>query len=287
MDDDSNGYQEFKLYRYTPSTAANVIFILLFAATAMGHIFLLVRRRTWYFIPFVIGCLFEAIGYIGRVMSAKEAPNYTLGPYIMQTLLILLGPALFAASIYMILGRLIRLLGAEEYALVRTSWMTKIFVTGDVLSFLGQSAGGGLMAQAKTADDQQTGENVILGGLGIQILFFGFFIATAIVFHARIAKRPTAQSYSVPGPWKTHILALYAGSVLILRPHVARHRRLSVEPPVARAGRGQGRGGRRRPRERARAAGRASPWHRRELLPDAGGAVAGCWRGEGGAVVAL
>jgi hypothetical protein len=72
------------------------------------------------------------------------------------------------------------------------------------------------MAQAKTADDQQTGENVILGGLGIQILFFGFFIATAIVFHARIAKRPTAQSYSVPGPWKTHILALYAGSVLIL-----------------------------------------------------------------------
>jgi hypothetical protein len=23
----------------------------------MGHIFLLVRRRTWYFIPFVIGCL--------------------------------------------------------------------------------------------------------------------------------------------------------------------------------------------------------------------------------------
>jgi hypothetical protein len=59
----------------------------------------------------------------------------------MQTLLILLGPALFAASIYMILARLIRYLGAEDYALVRTTWMTKIFVAGDVLSFLGQSAG--------------------------------------------------------------------------------------------------------------------------------------------------
>jgi hypothetical protein len=41
----------------------------------------------------------------------------------------------------MILARLIRLLGAEEYALVRTRWMTKIFVTGDVISFLAQGAG--------------------------------------------------------------------------------------------------------------------------------------------------
>jgi hypothetical protein len=41
----------------------------------------------------------------------------------------------------MILGRLIRLLGAEEYALIRTKWMTKIFVTGDVLSFMAQGAG--------------------------------------------------------------------------------------------------------------------------------------------------
>jgi hypothetical protein len=55
--------------------------------------------------------------------------------------LILLGPALLAASIYMILGRLIRMLGAEEYALIRTNWMTKVFVTGDVLSFFAQGAG--------------------------------------------------------------------------------------------------------------------------------------------------
>jgi len=59
----------------------------------------------------------------------------------MQTLLILLAPALFAASIYMVLGRLIRLLRAEQYSLVRINWLTKVFVLGDVLSFLAQSAG--------------------------------------------------------------------------------------------------------------------------------------------------
>jgi hypothetical protein len=57
-------------------------------------------------------------------MAAKQAPDFTLSPYIMQSLLILLGPALLAASIYMVLGRLIRMLDAGKYGLIRTNWMT-------------------------------------------------------------------------------------------------------------------------------------------------------------------
>ncbi|KAJ4288752.1 hypothetical protein N0V88_007287 [Collariella sp. IMI 366227] len=205
---------EFKLYRYDPNLAANIVFAAIFVVAAAGHVFLLWRRKIWYFIPFVIG--FEAIGYIGRIIAAIEAPDFGLGTYILQTLLILLGPALFAASIYMILGRMIRLLGAEEYAVVRTKWMTKIFVTGDVLSFLLQSAGGGLMAKAKTPSEMKMAENVVLGGLGIQVCFFGFFIITAAIFHIRIIKNPTRTSFSITSPWRTHILALYASSLLIM-----------------------------------------------------------------------
>ena len=81
----------------------------------------------------------ELIGYIGRVLSHfnKEA----LGPYIMQSLLLLLAPALFAASIYMVLGRLIRLVRGEKYSLVSINWVTKVFVLGDILSFGVQSTG--------------------------------------------------------------------------------------------------------------------------------------------------
>ncbi len=46
----------FKLYRYDPNLAANVVFIVLFAVATAGHIFLLIRKKVWYFIPFVIGC---------------------------------------------------------------------------------------------------------------------------------------------------------------------------------------------------------------------------------------
>lgn len=72
------------------------------------------------------------------------------------------------------------------------------------------------MAKAKTADDMKMSEDIVLGGLGIQIVFFGFFIITTVIFHTRIAKNPTPRSYSVSGPWKAHIMALYAGSLLIL-----------------------------------------------------------------------
>jgi hypothetical protein len=59
----------------------------------------------------------------------------------MQAVLLLVAPALFAASIYMLLGRIIVLVKGEHFAIIRVNWMTKIFVAGDVLSFLMQGAG--------------------------------------------------------------------------------------------------------------------------------------------------
>lgn len=76
-----------------------------------------------------------------RGVSADQRPDYEKSPYIVQTILILLAPALYAASIYMILGRIIRLLDASSYSLVPPKWLTKVFVAGDVVSFLMQGAG--------------------------------------------------------------------------------------------------------------------------------------------------
>ena len=107
----------------------------------------------------------ETIGYIGRALSASQNPGpYTLGPYVMQTLLLLLAPALFAASIYMELGRIVQMLDGDKALFIRRTWLTKIFVAGDVLSFLMQSSGGGLMANGD-AGSIDTGKNVVVGGL--------------------------------------------------------------------------------------------------------------------------
>ncbi|EQB54141.1 hypothetical protein CGLO_06048 [Colletotrichum gloeosporioides Cg-14] len=206
----------FVFYHYEPSMVAAVIFIGVFGLSGLLHIWQLVRARTWYFIPFVIGCLFEAIGYVGRAMSAQEAPDYTKNPYIIQSILLLLGPALFAASIYMILGRLINLLDAGNYSLIRPNWLTKVFVLGDLLSFFAQSGGGGMLATAKDTDSVKLGENIIVGGLCIQILFFGFFMVVTLIFHMRLSRNPTPKTYSLDTPWKGLLWVLYGTSFMIM-----------------------------------------------------------------------
>ena len=81
------------------------------------------------------------MGYIARVVASRQSPDWTLGPFIVNNILLLVAPALFAASIYMLLGRIILLTKGEQHSIVKRDWLTKIFVGGDVLSFLMQSSG--------------------------------------------------------------------------------------------------------------------------------------------------
>lgn len=63
---------------------------------------------------------------------------------------------------------------------------------------------------------QSTGNNIIIGGLIVQIIFFGFFVICAIFFQRRIATNPTPESVGDYVPWQKHLYALYATSILIL-----------------------------------------------------------------------
>ncbi|KAF3041902.1 hypothetical protein E8E12_006217 [Didymella heteroderae] len=237
--DDPNAYV---LYRYYPSQVAAIIFVVLFGLTTILHLFQLVKKRTWYFIPLVIGGAFETIGFIGRYLSKNDI--WALGPFIMQSLLILVAPALFAASIYIILGRVILMVDGERYSLIRQKWLTKTFVAGDVLSFMMQGSGGGIMAMG-TLNSMELGEKIIIGGLFVQLIFFTLFVVVAADFQRRLIKDiPVRKRYTPAAlfrkgrsdrfavhspftavlsreaihelPWKRHLSVLYGTSALIL-----------------------------------------------------------------------
>lgn len=167
-------------YPYSPSLAAATIFTVLFGLTTLFHLYQMVRTRTWFFAAFTIGGLcklndlgtrpcgmttifefsvdnspnhtnvnapysVETIGFICRMINATETPPlWTKTVYIIQFLLILLAPAFFAASIYMGFGRIILLVDGEVHSLVKKKWLTKLFVFGDVLSFVVQAIGKAL-----------------------------------------------------------------------------------------------------------------------------------------------
>ncbi|KAK3659727.1 hypothetical protein LTR56_001090 [Elasticomyces elasticus] len=204
----------FEYYHYAPSMAAAILFIVLFAISTSVHMAQMIRSRTWFMIPFVIGGVLETVGYIGRALSANETKGeWTLGPYIIQTLMTLIAPAFLAASIYMELGRIVIMINGEKVLFIRRAWLTKIFVGGDVLSFLMQASGGGMMS-GDSISSINTGQTLVVAGLFVQVVFFGLFLIAAGLFHFRILQMPTTKSYELAW-WKKHMLSLYVVSGLI------------------------------------------------------------------------
>jgi hypothetical protein len=65
-------YGDFKLYRYDPSMAGAVIFVLAFIAATGLHFYQMIRTKTYFFVPFVIGGLFEVIGYAAVSLSSMD-----------------------------------------------------------------------------------------------------------------------------------------------------------------------------------------------------------------------
>lgn len=56
----------YTLYKYDPSGVAALVFVALFGLTTSVHIFQMIRNRSWFFIPFIIGGLCKFIPHSGR-----------------------------------------------------------------------------------------------------------------------------------------------------------------------------------------------------------------------------
>lgn len=113
----------------------------------------------------------------------------------------------------MILSRIIRRTNSPSYSIIRPTWLTKLFVGGDILCFVVQGGGAGILVASNDAAGFKRGENIILGGLILQLVIFGVFVIVAWVWHRRLSARPTAASADVS--WKKLIIILYAASICI------------------------------------------------------------------------
>lgn len=118
----------FKLAAREPSTSFLSYLVVSVSFTSL-----------WETLPSTDPSTVEVLGYIFRAIASKH--QQSLGIYIIQVVLLLVAPALLAASIYMVLGRLMRFTESESLSPIRVNWLTKIFVCGDVFSFFVQSGG--------------------------------------------------------------------------------------------------------------------------------------------------
>ncbi|KAL7945470.1 RTA1 domain-containing protein [Trichoderma barbatum] len=172
------------IYGYTPSFSFAVFAAIWFTLMLLLHLPQTIRYKSWWFIPFSIGLLFEIIGYIARCLSAKKDP-YNLNYFIINYFFIVVAPVFLAAGIYTILSALISRLGSK-YSFLSPKVIMWFFVLSDAISTITQVIGAALIGtQESKHKDPTFANNILLGGLAYQVFSIGIFIIVAGSFLMR------------------------------------------------------------------------------------------------------
>ncbi|KXJ87441.1 RTA1 like protein-domain-containing protein [Microdochium bolleyi] len=183
------------IYGYTPKFALAVFAVAWFFIFLVAHSVLTVRNRSWYWTVFPVGLLFEVIGYIARLLSAKQDPYHLLF-FILNYFFIVTAPVFLAAGIYTILSGLItrQNLARSSNGISRSRALHSrlpprailwFFVVSDVVSTITQVAGAALIGVSYSKRrDPTTANNILLGGLAYQVFSMGVFVvlATSYIF---------------------------------------------------------------------------------------------------------
>lgn len=176
------------IYHYAPGLAANVVPLAIFAVSAIVHAFQGWRYRTWsFFVAMTLGCVFEAVGYGGRIMLHNDPFS---GPgFKLQIVLLTFAPAFLAAGIYFTLKHIVITFG-EDISRLKPNWYTYIFISCDLLSIIMQGTGGGLASAASDGSDPllKAGDNVMIAGLAFQVFTLLVFGALASEYAWRVRK---------------------------------------------------------------------------------------------------
>ncbi|CAF1054443.1 unnamed protein product [Adineta ricciae] len=217
-------------FQYDPSIAAASIFLLVFLLVTICHIYQLIRYKTWYLIPIVICGVAEIIGYSTRLASRQDSYNINL--YSAQYAFLVLAPIFLAASVYIILGQIIRFV--DHPSLIPAKWIAIIFVICDIISFIIQVIGAIILLNQSKSSNLTTGKYILLAGLIVQVVTFLFFIICAVHFHI-----DTIQN-GKNGKWKWLMMSLYIDCALILvSQHMEEHWILKIEQDICRRTNGQ------------------------------------------------
>lgn len=150
------------------------------------------------------------IGYVARALAYNATGSMAF--FIIQAIFLLLPPVLFAATLYMVYGRVVRSVGGERFSMISPLWTTQFFVIADVVCLNIQSTGAGLTPKDKLA---RIGDALIIAGLGLQVLIFALFLVCCLVFHARFQAYLRRSKNECDLPWQACLGMLYATSLLI------------------------------------------------------------------------
>lgn len=184
-----------RFYDYFLNKGGNIFFTVIFGLMTVYFIGMVIKSRYWWFnITFIAGFAVEFVGYLARCLSFndQDALNY----FLIQTICLMVAPAIIMAGIYFLTAQLIVIHG-RQFSFLKPMWYSAIFITVDIISFLMQAAGGGLF---NNVEKRTTGKNVMLIGIIVQVVGMTFYLILLIDFLRKIYFKNTIPSqYAKPG----------------------------------------------------------------------------------------
>lgn len=154
-------------------------------------------------------------------MNTKPShlPDVFKPPYAISATLIIIAPVFVAAGNYLLIGRLIRAVldpSCHRIFGITARFITRTFVTFDVLSFLIQAAGTSIASSGNwEGNEAKIGTYVLIGGLSTQVATFVWFLAIVSRFWWQTGKEENVKR-DAPMNWKRVLQAILISSALIL-----------------------------------------------------------------------
>ncbi|KAJ5956056.1 hypothetical protein N7501_010335 [Penicillium viridicatum] len=205
----NNSDAEANLYLYNPSHILPAVFAALVGASLFLHIYQNYRYRFWRVTFFICwgGALFTA-GWILRCISSYHPANLAI--YIASTIFIYVGPPVYSAAAYNLVGRLMNYL--PMHAVLNPNRVLIFFVyVGAAVEAITVVGAARSASAGSDLDKHKSGGTLIAAGLVLQAVVECVVIGVVATVHARCS-RARMLSPNV----RMICITLYGTSTLVL-----------------------------------------------------------------------
>lgn len=178
-----------------PNLAANITILSAYGVVALLQIGLGAYFRTWTFLIAVAGgCLVECAGYASRI--AEHYNVWDDAAFKVQLVCLIIAPSFIAAGVYISFKHIVAYMGPEA-SRIPPRFYTWVFISFDVLSLIVQAAGGAMAASAEDGSEElETGNSLIIAGIGIQVGTMSICGVLALDFFIRHSRMKKVESSS-------------------------------------------------------------------------------------------
>ncbi|KAK9716780.1 RTA1 like protein, partial [Basidiobolus ranarum] len=193
----------YNLYHYDPNIPLAILALVIFSLFAVIVSYQAYRYKSWYMYGVAGGAAGEAVGFAIRLWSGQPKNTGNIGAFAASTLFLLLPPIVIALGSYLAVAKIIAC-SNHRTKYIQPALVEKVFVSVDVIGFLVQASGGGMMAIQSLSD---VGSNIALIGLSFAMLSLVVF--TIITYYVQHSPNFTFQTSKDTSQKPSHWRILY------------------------------------------------------------------------------